>query len=94
MSTAVCLSPSRLPMIPRGGAALVAVAGGLAFALTTQAQEAAWMAWVVARPWPLADVVAAVMVRIQQRHVAEATGLPDAQAYRELAALLTHGLTA
>ncbi|HBH00825.1 MAG: hypothetical protein A2X36_02090 [Elusimicrobia bacterium GWA2_69_24] len=43
----------------RGGAALVAVAGGLAFALTTQAQEAAWMAWVVARPWPLADVVAA-----------------------------------
>ncbi|AKE90826.1 MULTISPECIES: TetR/AcrR family transcriptional regulator [Rhodococcus] len=42
----------------------------------------------------VADVVAAVMVRIQQRHVAEATGLPDAQAYRELAALLTHGLTA
>jgi len=41
-----------------------------------------------------ADVVASVMVRIQQRQVAEATGLADAQAYRELAALLTRGLTA
>ncbi|MEE2062087.1 TetR/AcrR family transcriptional regulator [Rhodococcus artemisiae] len=40
-----------------------------------------------------ADVVATVMVRIQQRQVAERTGLADAQAYRELAALLTHGLT-
>jgi AcrR family transcriptional regulator len=41
----------------------------------------------------VADVVAAVMVRIQQRQVAQQTGLDDAQAYRELAALLTHGLT-
>ncbi|MEE2032148.1 TetR/AcrR family transcriptional regulator [Rhodococcus chondri] len=42
----------------------------------------------------VADVVAAIMVRIQQRQVARATGLADAQAYRELAALLNHGLTA
>ncbi len=41
----------------------------------------------------VADVVAAVMVRIQQREVAAATGLADAQAYRELATLLTRGLT-
>jgi hypothetical protein len=40
----------------------------------------------------VADVAAAMMVRIQQRRVAESTGLPDAQAYLELAALLTHGL--
>ncbi|MGN5235828.1 MULTISPECIES: TetR family transcriptional regulator [unclassified Rhodococcus (in: high G+C Gram-positive bacteria)] len=41
----------------------------------------------------VADVIAAVMVRIQQRQVAQQTGLDDAQAYRELAALLTHGMT-
>lgn len=40
----------------------------------------------------VAEVVASVMVRIQQRQIAETTGLADAQAYRELAALLTHGL--
>ncbi|MFD6858390.1 hypothetical protein ACFWCF_13770 [Rhodococcus sp. NPDC060090] len=37
--------------------------------------------------------VSAVMVRIQQRQAAEQTGLDDAQAYGELPALLTHGLT-
>ena len=42
----------------------------------------------------VADVVASVMVRIQQRQVAEATGVEDARAYRELAALLAHGLSA
>ncbi|MEZ5153551.1 TetR/AcrR family transcriptional regulator [Rhodococcus zopfii] len=41
----------------------------------------------------VADVVASVMVRIQQREVAAATGLADARAYRELATLLTRGLT-
>lgn len=40
-----------------------------------------------------ADVVASVMVRIQQRRVAASTGLADAHAYDELAALLLHGLT-
>ncbi|WP_305092346.1 TetR/AcrR family transcriptional regulator [Prescottella sp. R16] len=38
------------------------------------------------------DVAAAVMVRIQQRQVAASTGLGDAEAYQELAALLTDGL--
>ena len=42
----------------------------------------------------VADVVAASMVRIQQRQVAESTGLADAQAYNELAALVLHGVTA
>lgn len=42
----------------------------------------------------VADVVASVMVRIQQRTIAETTGLDDARAYRELAALLNHGLSA
>lgn len=42
----------------------------------------------------VADVVAASMVRIQQRRVAESTGLADAQAYTELAALVLHGVTA
>ncbi|MFD4183509.1 TetR/AcrR family transcriptional regulator [Rhodococcus sp. NPDC058514] len=41
----------------------------------------------------VADVAAAMMVRIQRRQVAESTGLPDAQAYLELATLLTQGLT-
>ncbi|MFE3293463.1 TetR/AcrR family transcriptional regulator [Rhodococcus sp. NPDC059234] len=40
-----------------------------------------------------ADVVTSTMVRIQCRQVAEATGLDDAQAYAELAALVTHGLS-
>lgn len=41
-----------------------------------------------------ADLVAAVMVRIQQRVVRESTGLDDADAYRELAAILTGGIEA
>ncbi|GAA1292170.1 TetR/AcrR family transcriptional regulator [Pseudonocardia aurantiaca] len=40
----------------------------------------------------VADVVTAVMVRIQQRQVATATGLDDAAAYAHLAELLLHGL--
>lgn len=39
-----------------------------------------------------ADVIASVMVRIQQRQVAAATGLGDAEAYAQLAELLLHGL--
>jgi AcrR family transcriptional regulator len=42
----------------------------------------------------VADVVTAVMVRIQQRQVATSTGLDDAEAYARLAELLLHGLTA
>lgn len=42
----------------------------------------------------VADVVTSVMVRIQQRRVVQETGLADAQAYRELAVLLTRGLSA
>jgi AcrR family transcriptional regulator len=40
----------------------------------------------------VADVVTSVMVRIQQRQVAAATGLDDADAYARLAELLLHGL--
>ncbi|WP_219414309.1 TetR/AcrR family transcriptional regulator [Pseudonocardia nigra] len=40
----------------------------------------------------VADVVTAVMVRIQQRQVAAAIGLDDAEAYARLAELLLHGL--
>ncbi|MEU8520029.1 TetR/AcrR family transcriptional regulator [Streptomyces sp. NBC_01216] len=40
-----------------------------------------------------ADVIASVMVRIQQRQVAAATGLADAEAYEHLAELLLNGLT-
>ncbi|MFE9774773.1 TetR/AcrR family transcriptional regulator [Streptomyces sp. NPDC005931] len=40
-----------------------------------------------------ADVISSVMVRIQRRQVASATGLSDAEAYRNLADLLLHGLT-
>ena len=40
----------------------------------------------------VADVVTAVMVRIQQRQVATATGLDDAEAYSHLAELLLNGL--
>lgn len=39
-----------------------------------------------------ADVAASTMVRIQQRRVAEATGLDDAGAYRALAALIAGGV--
>jgi AcrR family transcriptional regulator len=42
----------------------------------------------------VADVVTAVMVRIQRRQVAASTGLDDAEAYARLAELLLHGLTA
>lgn len=42
----------------------------------------------------VADVAATMMVRIQQRAVAVATGLDDANAYRELAALITAGVSA
>ncbi|WP_072691065.1 TetR/AcrR family transcriptional regulator [Rhodococcus marinonascens] len=41
-----------------------------------------------------ADLVAVMMVRIQQRGVREATGLDDALAYRELATILTAGISA
>lgn len=40
----------------------------------------------------VADVLTAAMVRIQQREVATATGLGDAAAYTELAALVMSGL--
>ncbi|EKF25833.1 bacterial regulatory s, tetR family protein [Mycolicibacterium hassiacum DSM 44199] len=39
-----------------------------------------------------ADLIATTMVRIQQREVGAATGLTDAEAYAELATLLTRGL--
>ncbi|MFF0434421.1 TetR/AcrR family transcriptional regulator [Streptomyces sp. NPDC004327] len=39
-----------------------------------------------------ADVISSVMVRIQQRQVAAATGLADAAAYEQLAELLLNGL--
>ncbi len=41
-----------------------------------------------------ADLVATMMVRIQQRVVRGNTGLEDADAYRELAAILTGGIRA
>jgi AcrR family transcriptional regulator len=40
------------------------------------------------------DLIATMMVRIQQRGVRSATGLSDAEAYTELATLLTYGLRA
>jgi AcrR family transcriptional regulator len=40
----------------------------------------------------VADTVSSVMVRIQRRQVAEATGLADAQAYQQLAELVLHGV--
>jgi AcrR family transcriptional regulator len=40
----------------------------------------------------VADVVTAVMVRIQQRRLAQSTGLTDAAAYANLGELLLHGL--
>ncbi len=39
---------------------LAAVLGGAAFALALYAQESAWMAWVVGRPWELGRVVRAL----------------------------------
>ena len=41
-----------------------------------------------------ADLIATTMVRIQQRSVRTSTGLSDAEAYAELATLLTYGLRA
>jgi AcrR family transcriptional regulator len=41
-----------------------------------------------------ADLAATMMVRIQQRAVRASTGLDDAHAYRELAAILTAGINA
>ncbi|TPG35168.1 TetR/AcrR family transcriptional regulator [Mycolicibacterium hodleri] len=41
-----------------------------------------------------ADLIATTMVRIQQRSVRTSTGLSDAEAYAELATLLTNGLRA
>lgn len=41
-----------------------------------------------------ADLAATMMVRIQQRKVRNQVGLDDASAYRELAAILTAGLSA
>ncbi len=38
------------------------------------------------------DLIATMMVRIQQRGVRESTGLSDAEAYAELATLVTYGL--
>lgn len=40
-----------------------------------------------------AEVITVMMVAIQQRRIATATGLGDAEAYEALAALLLHGLT-
>ncbi|GAA1481310.1 TetR/AcrR family transcriptional regulator [Gordonia sinesedis] len=41
-----------------------------------------------------ADLAASMMSRIQRREVATATGLDDAHAYRQLAAILTTGIVA
>jgi AcrR family transcriptional regulator len=41
-----------------------------------------------------ADLTATMMVRIQQRKVRSSTGLDDAAAYKELAAILTAGINA
>jgi AcrR family transcriptional regulator len=41
-----------------------------------------------------ADLAATMMVRIQQRGVRDSTGLDDAHAYAELAAILTGGISA
>ena len=43
-------------------------------------------------PGFVADVVPAVMARIQQRNLAASTGLDDAAAYAQLADLLLLGL--
>jgi AcrR family transcriptional regulator len=44
-------------------------------------------------PALIADTVTTLMVRIGRGETARATGLDDAAAYRELAALLLHGIT-
>ncbi|WP_327151979.1 TetR/AcrR family transcriptional regulator [Nocardia sp. NBC_01329] len=41
-----------------------------------------------------ADLAATMMVRIQQGGLRASTGLDDGEAYRELAAVLTHGISA
>lgn len=41
-----------------------------------------------------ADLAAHMMARIQRREVAASTGLDDAQAYRQLASILTTGIDA
>ncbi|OZF55929.1 TetR family transcriptional regulator [Rhodococcus sp. 14-2470-1b] len=41
----------------------------------------------------VADVAASTMARIQSREISERTGLDDSQAYAELAALLTTGIS-
>jgi len=40
-----------------------------------------------------ADLAATMMVRIQRGEVRRGTGLDDARAYRELAAILTRGIS-
>ncbi|MDH6236831.1 hypothetical protein [Cryobacterium sp. CG_9.6] len=42
----------------------------------------------------IAEAVSAVMVRIQQQHITESTGLTPAQAYDELADLVVNGIRA
>ena len=44
-------------------------------------------------PALIADTVTTLMFRIGRGDTARATGLDDATAYRELAALLLHGIT-
>jgi hypothetical protein len=44
-------------------------------------------------PALVADTVTTLMLRIGRGDTARATGLDDAAAYRELAALLLHGIT-
>ncbi|NED62020.1 TetR/AcrR family transcriptional regulator, partial [Streptomyces sp. SID10244] len=41
-----------------------------------------------------ADLAASMMTRIQRRDVAVTTGLDDAEAYRQLASILTGGIDA
>ena len=57
-AVAIDLVVSAFPM-PRTSS-LAPLFAGLAFSLVTYAQEGAWMAWSVGRPWELARVVAAV----------------------------------
>ena len=45
------------------------------------------------RPALSADAVTTLMFRIGRGETARATGLDDAAAYRELAALLLHGIS-
>ena len=43
---------------------------------------------------PAGELAATMMVRIQQGGVHDSTGLDDAEAYRELASILTRGIDA